>query len=53
MILLEENKLVREKPVKVDVNLGERQEPAGAPNGDVQQESLACTKVALVEHERL
>ncbi|CAE1309327.1 RRBP1 [Acanthosepion pharaonis] len=53
MILLEENKLVHEKPVKVGVNLGERQEPAGAPNGDVQQESLACTKVALVEHERL
>ncbi|XP_029648656.2 kinectin [Octopus sinensis] len=39
-------------PLTIEASL-EHKEPAGAPNGDVQEEKFTCTKISLIEHERI
>uniref|UniRef100_A0A0L8FG96 Uncharacterized protein n=1 Tax=Octopus bimaculoides TaxID=37653 RepID=A0A0L8FG96_OCTBM len=39
-------------PLTIEASL-ERQDPTGAPNGDVQEEKFTCTKISLIEHERI
>lgn len=50
-VLLETNKHLN-NPLTIEASL-ECQDSTSAPNGTVQEEKFTCTKISLIEHERM